>query len=251
MAVDPAVLQIVTTYADRALAARQQVLSFIQRVWGDLTSWRDADIERFVKAVVPAVTGGQVRTAALTDVYLAAIEAAMTGLPVRPIGVPSSLVDDEAIRGVKAADVYRRTGPTVWTALGKGVPLAVAAGYGLSRAMSMGATDMQLAKTHASRHVFASKGHVTGYRRVLSGGDVCSYCAGAAGRLYHSADLLPIHPGCSCSVIPVIGGDDPGGNVDDVSVTDDRGAPKVRDHGEIGPVLVGADDSFRSEDDLP
>lgn len=248
MAVDPAVIRIVTTYSDRALAVRQQVLAFIQRVWGDLSSWRDADIERFVAAIVPVVTGGQIRIAALTDSYLAAVEAGITGLPVRPVGVPSSLVNDETIRGVTAADVYRRTGPTVWTALSRGVPLTVAAGYGLTRALSMGATDLQLAKTHASRHVLASKGHVAGYRRVLSGGDTCSYCAGAAGRTYGREDLLPIHPGCSCSVIPVIG------SAVDVSpdvTVDDRGAATVRQHGELGPVLASADDAFRSEEDLP
>jgi hypothetical protein len=96
------------------------VLDFVQRSWVGLDEYRDADIERFVAAVVPVVTGGQVRIAALTDAYLATVETAVLGDVARPVGVPRSLVTDEVMRGVPASDVYGRSGPTVWTALANG-----------------------------------------------------------------------------------------------------------------------------------
>lgn len=276
MAVDPAVLRIVTSYGDRAALIRQQVLGFIQRAWGSLDAWRDADIERFVSAVAPVVTGGQFQIAALTDGYLAAVEAAMTGLPVRPVGVASSLVTDEAVRGVAAADVYRRTGPTVWTALSNGDPLPVAAGKGLRRALSMGSTDLQLAKTHTSRHVFSGKDRVRGYRRTLNGSHSCGLCIVASTQRYRKESLMPIHGNCSCGVIPIIGTTDPGQVIDPGRLADvhqvinerfgafDEGArggkdgiPDYRkvlishDHGEIGPVLSVRGQKFTGPDDLP
>jgi hypothetical protein len=262
MPVDQATLNVITSFADRAGLVRQRVLGYIERVWGSLDSWRAADIDRFVNAVVPVVTGGQTQIAALTDAYLAAVEQAMTGLPVRPVGVPASLVTDEAIRGVAADEVYRRPGVEVWTSLSRGDTLTWAVRQGLHRALSIGATDLQLAKTAASRHVLSKKDHVVGYRRVLSGSKSCGLCAVASSQRYRKQDLLPIHPGCDCGVVPIIGHDDPGQVIDPDTLSgiheaiadrfgvasegaratgtlpDYRDVLVTHEHGEIGPVLA-------------
>jgi hypothetical protein len=274
VAVDQAALNVITTYGDRAAAVRQRVLSYIQRVWGSLDSWRAADIDRFVNAVVPVVTGGQQQIAALTDAYLAAVESAITGVPVRPVGVPAALVTDEAIRGVAAADVYRRAGPTVWSSLSRGDTLTWAVRQGLNRALSMGATDLQLARTHASHHILTRKNTVRGYRRVLTGSKSCGLCIVAATQRYHRSQLLPIHPGCSCGVVPIYGDTDPGQVIDPdtlegvhQAIADRFGAasegarggggiPNYRDvlvthdHGELGPVLAVRGQHFDGPNDI-
>lgn len=38
------------------------------------------------------------------------------------------------------------------------------------------------------------------YARVLSGVENCALCRVASTQLYHSGDLMPIHPGCDCGV---------------------------------------------------
>lgn len=274
MPVDPAVLNLVAGYGDRASALRQRVVRFVERAWGSLDAWRAEDIDRFVRAVVPVVTGGQQQVAALTDAYLAAVEQAMTGLPVRPVGVPTVLVSDETIRGVAADEVYRRAGVTVWSGLSRGDSLDVAVSAGLRRAVSMAATDMQLAKTHASRHVLSRRGNVAGYRRVLTGSKSCGLCVVASTQRYHKADLLPCHPGCDCAVAPIIGDLDPGQVLDPEGLegvhqaiadrfggaaADARGGsgiPNYRDvlvvheHGEIGPVLAVRGQRFTGPGDI-
>jgi hypothetical protein len=282
MPANAATLRIVTSYQDQMSALRGRVTGYVQNVWGSLDSWRSADIDRFVRAVAPAITGGQRQVAALTDSYLAAVESTITGLPVRPVGVPANLVTDEAIRGVAAEDVYARTGPAVWSALSDGSDLPTAVEAGLQRALSMALTDLQLAKTHASRHIFGEKDHVVGYRRALTGRKACGLCAVASTQRYHKADLMPCHPGCGCSVVPIIGTNDPGQVIDagqleqvhqaindrfgafnsgarDIpGVSNPDGTPAqyrnvlvVHHHGEIGPVLGVRGQHFTGPSDLP
>lgn len=244
----PDPLRIVTAYRDQAAAIRARVISYIQHTWGSLDSYRDADIDRFVGAVVPVVTAGQVRVAALTDAYLATFQAAVLGGPVSPIGIPADLVTDETLRGVPATDVYARTGPAVWTALANGSDIAAAAAIGLERASAMAATDLQLAKTHASRLVLAGNDNVVGYRRVLEGRKSCGLCVVASTQRYHRGDLMPIHPHCDCGVQPIFGDRDPGRLIEPVSSGDVE--PVVHEHGELGPVLAVKGQTFTGPSDL-
>lgn len=248
MALDPAAVRLINAYTDQTAEIRRQVVAYIQRVWGSLDAYRDADIDRFVQAVVPVVTGGQLRTAQLTDGYLAGIQAAALGTPARPYGIPADLVTDEAIRGVSAEAVYQRAGVTVWTALSRGADLAEAADRGLNRAIGMASTDLQLAKTHAARNVLSRNSRVIGYRRVLGGGNNCQLCTIAATQRYTSDNLMPIHTNCSCGIEPIYGSNDPGPSVDPDTVTEDDLI--VHSHGEIGPTLAVRGQSFTGPDDI-
>lgn len=271
MAPDPKVAEIVTFYGGAAALLRARVLTFTATVWGGLESYRDVDIDRFVAAVVPVVTGAQRQIAALTDAYLAAVAAEVLGRPAGPVGVPASVVDSETLRGVAPVEVYRRAGVTVWTALAHGAPIDVAARRGLRRAQSLAATDLQLAKTHAARHVLAQTGDVVGYRRTLTGSRSCGLCVVASTQRYRRGDLMPIHPGCDCGVLPIYGTADPGPVVDVDTLEgvhdaiaerfgtadraargpiDYRDALVVHTHGELGPVLGVRGHDFTGPDDL-
>lgn len=248
MAVDATTVRIINAFQDQAAEVRRQVLAYVTRVWGSLDAYRDADIDRFVAAVVPVVTGGQLRTAQLTDGYLAAVEAATLGTHPRPMGVDAALVTDAAMRGVPATEVYQRPGRVVWAALGFAITYPEAVGRGLNRALTLASTDLQLAKTHTARQVFRSNPRVVGYRRVLGGGDSCSLCVEASQQRYSSDSLMPLHAGCFCGISPIFGARDPG-PVDDAPSEDVTVA--VEDHGELGPVLTVKGQNFRGPEDLP
>lgn len=252
---DVAVAHIVNGYDDAVRGVRARVLEFVRSTWGGLEQFRDADIDRWVGRVVPIVTGGQRTVASLTDAYLAAIEQSTLGVPVPPRGVPSHLVTTEAMRGISAAEVYRRPAVTVYTALSKGAPFGQAVAQGLTRALSIAGTDVQLARTHSTRYLLSNNDRVVGYRRVPGGGNVCDLCLTAATQRYHSEDLMPIHGGCSCGVEPIFGSEDPGQVIDlqgaeDTSTEDFGAAVDVHQHGELGPVLTVAGQTFTGPDDL-
>lgn len=56
--------------------------------------------------------------------------------------------------------------------------------------------------------------NVTGWRRIihpeLSRGGTCGLCVAATSRIYRTGNLKPIHDGCHCGVLPIVGGEDPG-----------------------------------------
>lgn len=120
------------------------------------------------------------------------------------------------------------------------------------------AKDIALAaRGQARKFLTESVPRITNYRRVihpeLSAGGSCGLCAAASSRLYHVADLMPLHSNCHCGVIPVYGGIDLGEqiNAQDLKLlygltgsTGRADLVKVRyqidSHGELGPVLGAA-----------
>lgn len=235
--------RIVIGYSDSFLAIRERLRLFTRTAWSSLDAYRDPDILRFARAMDRAVTGSQLQVARLTDQYLATLSRAIVHQGT-PIGIPPALVNDAAMRGVPAVDVYSRTGPTVWTELSNGASLSEAASAGLDRALSQASTDLQLAKTHTSREVTANDDRITGYQRLPEGGNPCELCLIAAENVYRSDDLMPIHDNCSCDVVPVYAD---GRNVDASQLREStgpldpeqqRGEPVVREHGELGPILT-------------
>lgn len=244
MALNPSARNVVVRYDDQSAAVRERIVAFLRQRWDGMAAYNEADIDLFVRAVTPVMNAGQAQLAALTDLYLANVEAAVLGGAARPVGVPPSTVTTEALRGVPDGEVWRRPGVAVWTALANNRPYAAAVAIGLARAVDIAHTNLQLARTHTARRVLSGKDNVVGYRRVLSAG-ACELCQSSTHR-FGKNELMPIHAQCTCSMVPVYrGGADPG----DVSdgppdSADNRGASTVREHGEIGPVLAAASDDF-------
>lgn len=222
--------RVILTYRRQAALLRARVVSFVERRWGRMSSWRDADIDRFIADILPIVEAGQRQVASLTDAYLASLATIVLGEPQRPLGVDPDTVTTEALRGVPADEVYRRGGITVWTALSNGAPLSDAVAQGLHRVSDIASTSIQLAKTHTSRAAL-EKMDVVGYRRVLEGKDSCSLCKVASTQRYHAGDLLPIHGKCDCGVAPIFGTKDPGRIINQELLTE------LDESGEYGELL--------------
>jgi hypothetical protein len=248
---------------------RARLLAWLAQMWARLTSYRDADADAFIRAVVPMVAGAQRATATLTTAALGRVQAAQTGAPVR---LPSVAPNDFTGERVRAADptvVYRRPFVQVYTELADGKSLDAAAAAGGRRLQVIAATDVQLAKTHAAQATLGQMDEVAGYRRVLTGTESCGLCIVAATQRYHKEDLAAIHPGCDCEVAPLKPGEDIGQVISPTMLSDAHeaifqrfgkfssaareigskvigpdGKPLlykdvliVHQHGEIGPVL--------------
>jgi hypothetical protein len=254
-ATDAVLAQYLTAQGNLRLA----LLTALARMWAGLTSWRDADAQAFAAQAVPLVAGAQNSTATLTAAYLARMVATMSGAPPPPPRVNPATVTGHAVRAANPAEVYRRPFVQVWTDLSKGADLNQAVQAGGRRLQNIAATDLQLAKTNAAQQVLSIEHRVVGYRRVLTGNQSCGLCIVASTQRYRKSELLPIHPGCDCSVSPVLAGQDPGRVLDEGALSaahdairqrfgravagargpvDYRKALITHDHGEIGPVLA-------------
>lgn len=224
------------------------VVRYIETAWGDLDDYRDEAIDAFARQVAPVVAGAQRKIATLTDAYIAAMATEATGATVAPVGIPPAAVSSATIRGVAGREVYGRVGPEVWTALARGDSLESAIKQGLSRAIAAARTDLQLAKTHAVAFVTEKSSHVSGYFRVPDAG-ACDLCLTAADQTYSRGDLMPIHERCACDVEPAFG--DEQRTASDIPPEPDRAVDvAVEQHGELGPVLVEADQQFTGPDDF-
>jgi hypothetical protein len=200
----------------------------VERAWRSLDGHRDTDIERFVSLVVPLVLAGERTIAQLTHGFL--VQAGVDPEPLR-----TSDVTGVATRGADPAEVYRRPGVTVWTALSRGASYEAAVSQGSTRALNLAMTDLQLARTKTVQRV-----GVTRFKRTLSGLENCDLCALASGNTYYRGDLMPIHAGCDCGIVPVTY----------LAPSDLPSGVVVHEHGELGPVLAREGDHFTGPDDI-
>lgn len=242
------------TYA-RTLV-RTRLIDVIGRLWTDLGSWNDADVERFVDRVAPLVQAGQMQTATLTDGYIAQVLSEMTGATVRPLGLSREDVTD--LRGVPVAEVYRRPFVEIWTGLKNGQSFADALNIGQDRLLRLVDDDLSLSHRTMTSAAFTQHDHVSRYRRVirpeLARGGTCGLCIAAASQVYRSDNLMAVHSRCHCEVLPILADSDPGATFNDEDIKsvygraaaesdglDAASLKKVRftvhEHGELGPVL--------------
>lgn len=258
---------LAAAYAAAMARIKATLLALLSRQWRQSGSWRDADAERFVRTMVPAVQAAQRAVATTTSAYLNQLTAQMTGTVRPPITVPAAQVTGSAVRnGARPEAVYRRPFETTWTELAADTPLDIAVDMGEARARTIAATDLQLTKTHTAKQVFAKDPRVVGYRRVPQGDHTCALCLIVSTRRYHKKELAALHPNCDCDIEPIHGEFDPGPVLDEAflnavhdAIKRDLGAKYVaasgkakntrareldyRDivivhqHGEVGPVL--------------
>lgn len=247
--------QLDLSYQATVRKVRARVEAFVLARF-DAGQYRDADLQRFVAQVVPVVLAGQRQVSALTNAYLATVLTQAARRPVRALPPQTDYP-----RGVDPAVVYARPFVEVRTKLSLGLAFVDAVTAGRARAQDIARTDVQLARTHSARSMFETTG-IRRFRRVLTGSKSCALCYIASTQTYSRDDLLPIHPGCDCSVAPVVGDFDRDAELSaaheaiaerfgDQAVSrggrnplDYRKAIVTHEHGEIGPVLTLREHQF-------
>jgi hypothetical protein len=220
---------------------RNQLAAIVGVLWARAAAsaaFSPVDAARFVGSLVPIAVGAQRAMSALTTAYYNRVLQ-----PRQPIQVPINAAVGETLRGVDPNIYYRRPFTEVRWRLSQGKTLEQAVGFGRRRVESLTSTDLQLAHTHTaqrwmaeadrrteiSRERAADRGVpdvllrapreqtqlppapeppgvrvIAGYRRVLSNRpNHCALCVLASTQRYKSKDLMPIHPGCGCTVLPV------------------------------------------------
>lgn len=201
------------------------------------------------------------QSAGATDAYLTRLLTEMTGRPTQAAGVLRLI--DPVRRGVAGWDTaYGRVADTVRFKLAQGVPFDEAVRAGLDRADVMARMDVTLARRDQSNVTVLASHRTKAYRRVihpeLSETGTCGLCIAAADRRYNRGDLMPIHDRCNCEVVPITAEGDPGGTLNDADLAAVYASAesnyakdllkvkyKVRDHGELGPVLTDARHHWR------
>ncbi|MDI2032989.1 hypothetical protein [Paenarthrobacter nitroguajacolicus] len=253
--------QRLSAYMTASTQVRERVMTFADLLWGSMDSYRDADINRLVDAIVPRVQAGQIAIANLTAAYVADAAGAA--------GVPVIIAEVTDGRGVDPNVVYRRPAVTVYSELAAGAQFADAVKAGGLRLTQLIGMDMQMSKVRQFRTSGTAAGF-DGFRRTLTGRENCAMCVIASTQRYHIGNLMPIHPGCDCGVTPLKRGEGVSQVIDeallesthdhvaDFAGVANRGgrAPDYRqliitqDHGEYGPTLAWRGDAFTGPDDL-
>jgi hypothetical protein len=127
--------------------------------------------------------------------------------------------------------------------------------------------DIQATVRDELNKVMEATPAVTGYRRIIhperSKTGTCGLCMVAADRIYSIAELMAIHDGCQCTVLPITSASDPGLalNREDLdalyAAAGGTGGDRLKnirvtsfEHGELGPVLIRQGSKFRTLDEV-
>lgn len=261
--------QVVARYQAAYGRLRADTVARVLAAWGAYGGLSDADADRFVSVAIPIIEGAQAATGALVAGYMGTLSRVVTG-ESDVEAVPAAELTVEALRGVSAAEVYRRPIVAARTAISDGKNFVDAVAAGRERLEQIADTDVAMAQRQATLQVVSSSDRITGYRRVLTGRS-CAFCATASTQRYKRAQLAPLHSRCDCGVAPIIGDADPGQVINRRLLKDIKSAAKqggkadywksrhftvaedgsiefppikVHEHGELGPVLGAADHHF-------
>lgn len=222
--------------------------------------WRDADaITAWAAEVVAATAPSNRAMAAATRATDRRALSALTGKSL----TPARQVATEGMRGVPDEVLWGRLADYYRFEISRGATPQRAQSLVVDRAAIIAETNVTLAmRDQAGADLNASK-DVIGWRRVIhpelsESGTSCGLCIVASDRWYTRSDLMPIHARCNCLVMPITRKSDPGFRINQDDLNDlyaAAGTNKARDlketrfairqHGELGPVLVNKGNRFR------
>lgn len=264
MAADPRINKLIDAHSVTRQQLSLRAAAAVESLVKGFDGWYDHDaITAMATQIVTVVEAAQRQTASVTEAYLQRVASEVFIGSVRPSGA----IDPATLRqGISHAGAYGRLADQYRFQASKDVSLAVIKRGVLDRAASMAQTDLDLAFRAQSRN-FMVKNRMDGYRRIIrperAKTGTCGLCIAASDRMYYRGDLMPIHGGCGCGILPVKGSKDPGVavNREDLErLYDDAGSTAanelvatryvINEHGEIGPVLGRAGDNFRGPADL-
>lgn len=259
---------LVTALVARQGVARARVETGVlvqlrRLVTGMRGRWYDPkSLDTFHTSASALVRQGQVVTGNLTGAY---VDRTLVDLGLTPARGAVSL--PAQLREVAPADEWERPAKEYRRLRVTGIAELQAELAAEARAERMATMDLALAAREASRQRLQVAG-VTGYRRVihpeLAKSGSCGLCVVASDRVYARETLLPLHNGCNCTTLAIVGEDDPGLRINTADLTalyDAAGGESTREalqrirvtvneHGELGPILSRADHEFRAPSDV-
>jgi hypothetical protein len=222
--------------------------------------WDDGDVAGKALDAAEEVREAELLVAGSVDEFFEGIDD-IVGTDA-PSGFESSV--DDFLRGIEPESnpipVYSRPAEQYRYARSRGGSDAEGRSAAKLRRSRLVDQDVALAARGAYQDNLRAR-NITQYRRMLhpelSRTGPCGLCYVAASRVYSTAELLPLHRGCRCTVLPVLDGNDPGLEINDKDLGEvyeaagstrraelQRTRVVVREHGEVGPVLVRAGESF-------
>ncbi|WP_413600841.1 hypothetical protein [Curtobacterium sp. Curtsp57] len=250
-----------------------KLLTAILQIWSGVSNYHDDDqVGSAAAASAYRVMQAQTQARRLVRSYQTSLLRALDALDTFPTEVtyyPRS--------GTTALDVYARPASQAIYAYSQGGTLEDARQAVEDRLELLLHEDIMLAERDEEQRIYEALPRVVGYRRVIhperSKSGTCGLCAVAATQRYRTDELRPLHDGCECGSMPIVGTQDPGQVLNDedleqlyaaagqaASVGGQRPAQarstaredllnvrvQVNEHGEKGPVLVKQGDHFRT-----
>lgn len=213
---------------------RRVVSTAVERLWAGLPGYNEPEVPGWLQSVVPVVLAGQFQSSALTQAFI----AQALGRPIPPVEAP---VGGAVRNGTPPEEVYRRPFVQLWAALKAGTDWQEAVNAAGTRAVSSAEMDMQLASRATFQAVQDTDDGIFGYTRVADAG-ACEFCSTIDGAYVKSADAMPLHNRCGCSLEPL---DAPHPRAAKLP-----SGVAVHEHGELGPVLADPSHDFTSKSDF-
>jgi hypothetical protein len=272
--VTPEQLREIEFWLDQHTAARngldQRTVLAILAMYAGVNFYDRHAVEEVAEAAAETSNTAAILAAGLMSQYLATVTSTVVAedLPTPAVLLPPLR------NGADMRLVYQRPIKLFRRQVAKGTPPAEAYRQAMHAAATLTETNNTLAMRQASQIALsqlATEANITGYRRILrpelAKTGSCGLCIAASDQVYKRADLLPMHGGCNCDVLPIVGAaggtGDPGNSLNNLDLGDlyaaagstDGGDLKrtrfeVNEHGELGPVLTVEGHTFTGPDDL-
>ncbi len=241
---------------------KEAAAALVSGMWLSFDGWYDRNLVAKLARDTAAVSLTAQRGAAgISAAYIAQAYASLAG--ARTPNVPRGIFEPVR-KGADPEVVHSRAAQVYLRAVGTGRSHQEALNLAGKRAANTLRSDIILEDRIAQQKMLDQLGIVT-FRRIirpeLSMSGTCGLCVAASQKTYKVGELMPLHPPtCKCIVVPVVGDNDPGLELNEEDIGQlraDAGSNKAADlkrtrytvaeHGELGPVLTKVDDAFRDQ----
>lgn len=260
-------LQWVDRFAGQTDAQKAQLEKAIIAMYAGVDFYSAAEVSAAAQQAATTSNAAALTQAGLAAEYVAVVSSLVTGdaLPTPVLALP-------ALRnGADMEQVFTRPAKLYRRLRSQGLDETTAFQRAMSYAGGISRMNMTLAQREAYQQSFQrleQQAGITGYRRVvhpeLAKTGSCGLCIVASDQKYHTAQLMPIHDDCNCTVLPIVGTLDPGTGLNNLSLGDYYAAAGdstfgadlkktryvVNEHGEYGPVLSVKGQKFTGPEDL-
>jgi hypothetical protein len=184
-------------YQVRAHHLRSHLTSTAVARFDALPTWSEPDL--LAEPMAALSTAAQVTQTRLLVSMSSYIVGSRVATP------PLDTVTGDAVRGGSIVNSWRIPFYSLWQGFTAGLSQAALVQQGRDDVVTQAVTDLSLSQRSAMSAIGQQRDDIIGYWRVPSPGSACEFCTEIADQLYHTEDLMPVHPGCECTVEPAIG----------------------------------------------